>query len=373
MRLLINASINYTGGGLNIAVSIIEECLKTECNSYIIIASPNVYSSINVNISENIKNVKIIKSPILKFYQYQSYLSSIENEYNPDIVFSVFGPVYWRPKSYHIVGYAMGHYIYPESPYWKVVGIKEKLKWKIKKLLHFYYLNRDADQFFVETEDVAKRLQSIFKKKCHVVSNTCNEYFYNFKVGNNIEYSNEELCDDNFSLIYPCTPYPHKNLSIIPKVLDILFEKKIFNIKFVVTMSDEKYSSIIPVNYRTNVVNIGTVKPHQLPIAYSKASAVFVPTLLECFTANYPEGMIMGKPILTSDLPFAHSICNDAALYFSPLDPIDIANKIMLLISNKQLYNQLVSNGYSRLSIFLTTRERVKKYIDILQSNIKNI
>ena len=62
--------------------------------------------------------------------------------------------------------------------------------------------------------------------------------------------------------------------------------------------------------------------------------------------------MKMQKPILTSDLSFAKDICQDSALYFDPLNPKDIAEKIIRLSADKELQNQLIGNGLERLKQF---------------------
>ena len=82
--------------------------------------------------------------------------------------------------------------------------------------------------------------------------------------------------------------------------------------------------------------------------------------------------MIMGKPILASDLGFSHSICNESALYFDPLNPKDITNKIEFLIKNKSIQNELISNGYKQLSEFKTAKERAILYIEILEKVMGN-
>ena len=73
----------------------------------------------------------------------------------------------------------------------------------------------------------------------------------------------------------------------------------------------------------------------------------------------------MKKPILTSDLSFATTVCGDAALYFNPMDPNDIANKIRELITNQSLYNNLVNRGAVRLDSFETPQKRAQKYLEI--------
>ena len=75
--------------------------------------------------------------------------------------------------------------------------------------------------------------------------------------------------------------------------------------------------------------------------------------------------------VLTSNYSFARDICQDAALYFNPLDPEDIAIKIKELISDKNLYSELEKKGKERLKQFGTARTRAEKYIKLCENIIK--
>ena len=103
------------------------------------------------------------------------------------------------------------------------------------------------------------------------------------------------------------------------------------------------------------------------PSLYKECDAMFLPSLLECFSASYPEAMAMEKPIVTTDQGFARSICGDAALYYSPVDPVDAANKISRLIREPKLQKQLIENGKIRLKTFPTPEERAKEYLRICE------
>ena len=96
---------------------------------------------------------------------------------------------------------------------------------------------------------------------------------------------------------------------------------------------------------------------------------MFMPTLLECFSATYPESMRMSVPILTSDMPFATDVCGDAALYFDPLSPKSIGDAIHSLASSEALRAELAEKGQLRLSTLETSLTRAQKYIDILETS----
>ena len=110
---------------------------------------------------------------------------------------------------------------------------------------------------------------------------------------------------------------------------------------------------------------MGPVPIDLCPKVYQECDFMFLPTLVEIFTASYPEAMKMKKPILTSDLSFAHDICGAAAEYFDPLDPEDISNKVFNLANNKDRQKELIQEGDIQLSFFETPQSRARKLLTI--------
>jgi glycosyltransferase involved in cell wall biosynthesis len=110
---------------------------------------------------------------------------------------------------------------------------------------------------------------------------------------------------------------------------------------------------------------MGSIPHKSCPSLYAQSDALFAPTLLETFSAAYPEAMKMEKPILTSNYSFAKDVCQDAALYFDPLDPVDIAEKIKKLIEDTALQHELVEKGKKRVKEFETARSRAEKYVTL--------
>ena len=140
------------------------------------------------------------------------------------------------------------------------------------------------------------------------------------------------------------------------------------NFEFVLTIEPEELERIF--KGCAYITTVGPVPPEECPSLYRECDAMFLPSLAECFSASYPEAMIMSKPIITSDLGFARSICGDAAIYFKPKDAETAANQIERMIDDTQLKETLIVNGHKRLKKFNNPRERAKLYLDISLSII---
>ena len=136
-----------------------------------------------------------------------------------------------------------------------------------------------------------------------------------------------------------------------------------FLFRFILTISPNEF--FINNVYAKEVLLLGNVSISECPSLYFQSDALFLPTLLECFSASYPEAMFMKKPILTSDIGFAKGICGDAAMYFNPLCPASIGEAIYRLANNVIERDKLIANGIKRLKVFDTYEERTKKYLKI--------
>ena len=370
MKILINTASTFKGGGIQVSKSYIEEFKKFSENKYYVVLSEGLAKTIDTDsFPGNFKFYNATFRPATKYFSFQShnyFLKKIENTWRPDIVFSVAGPSYWRPKTKHIIGYTIPHYVYPESPYFDIISFKRKIGWKARAVLAQYLFKRDADVLITQTDDISNRVKKFLNKDAvFTVSNTINNHYTKpIKVENKLPRKEE----NEFRLLTLSAWYPHKNIDIIPKVVDSLSKKGYLNIKFVTTLPNEDFKKL---NDHKGILNVGKIRIEDGASLYQECDAMFLPTLLECFSASYAEAMIMKKPILTSDLGFAHTVCDDAAIYFNPMNPDAIADKIIVLYTKEDLQRSLIEKGTKRLDNFGTAQTRAKQVLDICESLIK--
>lgn len=366
MKLLINTSTLSGTGVTQVAVSFLEECKKHN-NKYFVFLSKRVDSQLDKSsFPENFKFYIIKRQPryFLKSLFTRLYLKRTEKAINPDCVFSVFGPSYWTPKAPHLMGYAYPHYVYSDSPIFKILTKREKIKVYIYKMIHKYMLTKNGQYYVCETENVSSRLIQylrINKSNIFTVTNTYNHYFENF-IPQTLFLKKKE--NNEFRFLSLCSFAKHKNLTILNKIIPLL-KKTNLNITFILTIDNKLFLRYFTAEARESIINLKSIDVSSCPEIYYECDALFLPTLLECFSANYVEAMKMGKPIMTSNLPFATSVCQDAAIYFDPFNEIEIAQKMIELITNKKIYKEMIHKGRHALSRFDTASERAEKYISI--------
>jgi len=370
MKILINTANLKKGGALQVAHSFITEIKDNKLDLFFIVLSHEVSALIDEKLyPDNIKFYHYSLTPgvIKVFTGKDRFLDSLEKKINPDCVFTIFGPSYWIPKSKHIMGYAIPHHIYPESPFFKSISLPKRLKLILLKHLHKINLRKSKAIFVVETNDVKRRLSKfliIDESKIFIVSNSFNSVFNmpGIQIDKKYLKFQKDKSHNTFRFITITANYPHKNLIILKKVVPLLIKRNI-DCEFFLTLNKDEITGFSP--YENRIKNIGPVPIQVCPFLYYNSDALFLPTLLECFTASYLEAMRTSKPILTSDLSFARDICGDAAEYFNPLDADEIADKIEKFISDQKRRNQLIELGNKQLESFHTASSRAEKYLNI--------
>lgn len=373
MKILINTASTYKGGGVQVAQSFLEECKNVSEHEYHVVLGNMIADLVNPDdYPSNFSFYEIGFRPATRVFSLKShkkFFKQLEDKVNPDVVFTTSGPAYWRPKSPHLVGYNLPHYIYPDSPFFAKLSLYKKIRWNLKGLVIKYFFKKEADAYVVQTDDINNRLQKLLDtQKVYTVSNTFSDYY---EIPRYFANKLPKTQSNKFRFLTLSAWYSHKNLDIIPSVVKELPESIKESVQFVLTLPEKEFQNYFPAETQSNIINVGPVKPEEGPSLYNECDALFLPTLLECFSATYAEAMKMGKPIVTSDLGFAHTICGDAALYADPVNPNEWAARIIQLLNDSSLIKKLIQNGREEQKKFLSAKKRAERYLDICQELVK--
>lgn len=373
MKIIINATNIRLGGSVQVTLSILEEFKRHDKNEYHVFLSPYLAKLVSTNtFPANFTFYGFYSYPLSSVKNilfFSNRLSSLEKQIQPDFVFSVFGPSLWRPKAPHLSGFA-NVILFDESPYTKRILLRSplgKIRYKLRRYLTLKQLKKEADIFWLETEMARDKLAGSIKvsrDKIWMISNNYAAYFAN--AVKPVEK------DSTYRFLYLSSYYDHKNFELLNRIIPLLKEKDI-NCRFYLTLKAEDFEKVFSGNTDSAFLyNVGPVKPEDCPALYNKVDAAFFPSFLEFFSAAYPEAMVMQKPILTSDLDFAHDICMDAALYFDPFDPKAAVDAIEQIISDAALQQNLIDKGLKRLQDFDSAAERAEKLLNIMKDYLDN-
>lgn len=367
MIFLINASNLKVGGGIQVADSICRLLKYHQEHSFVVVLSSYMRSTYDAIKRE--KNIEVIEYDITNSMSTlllgrDTFLDGVVATRKVKAVLTVFGPSRWNPKCPHLSGFARAHLVLSGSPYFRQLECFSLLKTKVRSLFLKYMFTRSTRYFYTENAYISKLLEQLFDKSLvYTVTNYYNQIYDHPEL-----WKNKILSDfEGITLLTVSAYYPHKNLPITIEISRILREKyPHFSFRFVFTIEESMFP-IIPTDLRDYFVFTGRVDISECPSLYCQANIMFQPTLLECFTATYPEAMKMGVPIITTDLEFARGLCGNAALYYSPLSAEAAAENIYRVATEKELREQLIRYGKKQLGNYDTYEERTKKLIRILE------
>jgi glycosyltransferase involved in cell wall biosynthesis len=97
---------------------------------------------------------------------------------------------------------------------------------------------------------------------------------------------------------------------------------------------------------------LGSLSPAQLANAYRQADLCVFPSWCESYPNPLPEALANGIPIVAADTDVNRELAGDAALYFLPEDPVDLADRIRLLVTSPRTRCALSARGLERAREF---------------------
>ncbi|MEO7561797.1 MAG: glycosyltransferase family 1 protein [Ferruginibacter sp.] len=175
--------------------------------------------------------------------------------------------------------------------------------------------------------------------------------------------SGDDTCPDERAvgghyLLYVGTHRKHKNISNLllsfKYALDTIPENKKLTI-----IGSEKYlkpsdlAVIHDINTKgTRVIFTGYLSQACVDKYFENADAFIFPSLSEGFGLGVLEAFYYKIPLLCSNITSIPEIAGDAALYFNPFEPKDIAGVITKFYADSKIAKSLTEAGQERLKLF---------------------
>jgi glycosyltransferase involved in cell wall biosynthesis len=172
------------------------------------------------------------------------------------------------------------------------------------------------------------------------------------------ETCQEELASNGNYLLYVGTHRKHKNISN----LLLSFKQALPGIplnKKLAIIGSEKYLKpadlqvINDINAEgTRVIFTGYLSQACVDKYFENADAFIFPSLSEGFGLGVIEAFYYNIPLLCSNITSLPEIAGDAALYFNPFKPADIAATITKFYTDENIAQNLAAAGKERLKLF---------------------
>jgi len=167
---------------------------------------------------------------------------------------------------------------------------------------------------------------------------------------------------------------PRKNLLNLIEALKIIHKKYKKIPLVIVGRKSQDYKNLekkIKQNKLESWIKMmGYLPDNEVRVFYRLASLLAFPSFCEGFGLPLIEAMASSLPVATSQASAMPEIAQDAALYFHPEDPEDIADKIIIALKDEDLREILKARGKKRVLDFdwgTTAAETLSFYRDIYQ------
>ena len=373
MSLFLDFGAIKSGGGVQLSLNFIDRLSASirQLDKMVVLVPEN---------SELLKRVSqrgfplIVQSPVSYpkrvFYEYFT-IPSIIAKFKVDTIFTFFGTGLIHPKSVKsLVGVAYPIICYPDSPYWRYLGTKQRLA---KKAINYFRRQRlkRASLIIVETDIMKNRLLNILpfeSKKVIVIPPSPSDYIQD------IGYDPD---NKRCNLLLLSGRDLHKNLARLYPVAKILLDKEFYDFKIILSITQREYINLLKIDQKENIhgsilennfVFLGPVAPENIMTYYNQADFLVSLSDLESFSNNYMEAWKAGIPLIVSDRDFAHHICGDSAVYVEPHDPFDIADTILNLFRSSEMKAKLIAAGKKKLASLPTQQERFNLIMELIAS-----
>lgn len=231
----------------------------------------------------------------------------------------------------------------------------DKIRMMFRKYIVMRLNVRFGDQFIVISEHTKKDFLKYFQVKESAISTIyhgCNflPTFHSSKIEKRIE-------NTKYFLYVGRIDIEGKNLYNLLLAINKLNSKYV-DVNLILVGSDYRNSILrlkkiaVELSIDKCIFFKGYVETNLLKNYYSNAIGFVFPSVYEGFGMPLLEAMAYNTPIVCSKTGALPEIAEDAAIFFDPFSPTDIAEKMYAIIKSEDLREQLIRNGNQRLKNF---------------------
>lgn len=352
MKLFLDCSLLSIGGGVQVGLGLIHNIVNDSDFQLILVASPQINEQISDDIKNKLFAYHVLENvSIFKKIKQGRFLAQLEEKYNPNLVFCVFGPCYWQPKSKFLQGFALPKMLYPESRR-NYAKKSDKAREELIDYFKAYFFKRNSKHIVVETEVFKERLIQKFNLDSRYVYVIPNSYSPAFQKSVKENAASITTNENEINVFVPGGYYRHKNYEVLPEVAKELLNLNI-NKSFCFYLSLNPKSKgwlhiqkiAIDLGVLDYIKTLGHISNAEIGKEYLRSNIIMSLSSAEASTAVYPEAMCAKRPLVVSDTDFARKLCKEAALYVSPFNAKEVAETINLLSHNENLRINLIENG----------------------------
>lgn len=179
------------------------------------------------------------------------------------------------------------------------------------------------------------------------------------------------LSDDKYLLFLGNTD-PRKNTEGVLRAYNEYLSRSHHPLKLVITGLKQDYVEKILANIgieicTPNLIYTSYIPGEDLPALYNGAFVFLYPSLLEGFGIPVLEAMACGTPVITSNCSSLPEVAGKDGILVNPFLPHEIANVLIQLETDAELYHQQIIYGLERVKQF-SWKNTAEKYKECYKS-----
>jgi glycosyltransferase involved in cell wall biosynthesis len=158
-------------------------------------------------------------------------------------------------------------------------------------------------------------------------------------------------------LLYVGNLKPHKNVPVLLRALaQLRWDKKLHHSLLIIGDDARWKPSVVDECVRLGIQNcvvfLSRISQKLLPRIYASADVLVMPSTVEGFGLPVLEAMACGTPVVASSAASLPEVAGDAALYFDPAHPEELAVQIERILQSRELERSQRSKGIQRAKQF---------------------
>lgn len=262
----------------------------------------------------------------------------------------------------------------PNPTFWEILC---KLHYKIEEDIFVPIVAKNANELIVLSNHNKKIIKVRYGLDATVIyggidikkfsryndNNTCKDYLTNTLA----------LDKDSTLLLFVGRFHEYKDIPTLIRAMGKVI-KRCKKVKLLIIGGGEAYPQVkeeIQKNeVNSHVIILNNISDEDLLKYYAGTDIFVFPSIGEGFGLVFLEAMASGLPIIAANAGASPEVVGDAGLLFEPRNSEDLADKILELINNKELYEKLRERGLERVKQF-TWEKAAQEYFEIYKKVVE--
>lgn len=236
----------------------------------------------------------------------------------------------------------------------------QKYRLKLLKILTIASIKRAAKVIFISKKAILDmKTLGLSLQHASLIYHGKNEDLFHININEDKKLQTLNKYNLKKFILYVSSIHRYKNFFELIKAFSLICNKIDNEIKLALVgrcfdggYYDEMIRFIRKKGLAERILFLGEIPYDELPFLYASCMFFIYPSTCENCPNILIEAMACGAPILSSNREPMPEICADAAVYFDPTAPVEMADVLLKTIMDKDLISTLKINSLRRAKVF---------------------